>query len=164
MQAPVQNQYECSEECYQEAEVAVTPDPDREGQEHDSDGGDVNETVEVDHPVHQRVLLYLEPDKYYDIDQKDCEIIGYEYNKIKCRHFPIRINKNCFCQVNKYIQFSPVRICFNVRVYVFSFTHTYSHSTALSQRETFSLYQTNRRPTLEIIRDSFSRGKSYKIS
>ena len=100
---PVEDTYESSEESYQEAEVAVTPDPDREGQEHDPDGGDVNETVEVDHPVHQRVLLDLKPDKYHNIDDKDCEIIGHEHYEIKQWHFPIWINKNCFSHVHRKI-------------------------------------------------------------
>ena len=79
---PIQDEYERSEECYQEAEVAVTPNPDGEGEEHHPDGGDVRETVNEDHPVHQRVLLYLKPDKDHDIDDKDGEIIGHEHNKI----------------------------------------------------------------------------------
>ena len=32
---PVQDNNESPDECYEEAEVAVTPDPDGEGQEHD---------------------------------------------------------------------------------------------------------------------------------
>ena len=99
--SPVQDKHKSSEECYQKAEVTVAPDPDREGEEHAPDGGDVRETVQEDHPVHQCVLLYLQPDKYYDIDKKDCEIVGYEQNKIEIGHFPIRIDKNGFIQVNE---------------------------------------------------------------
>ena len=51
-QAPVEDANESPEECYQEAEVAMTPDPDREGKEHDSYVRDVGEAVEEDHPVH----------------------------------------------------------------------------------------------------------------
>ena len=81
--APVQDAYESSEECYQEAEVAIIPDPYREGKEHDSDVRDVGEAVEEDHPVHQRVLLDFEPDKDHNIDDKDGEIVRYECEKIK---------------------------------------------------------------------------------
>ena len=49
---PVQNNNESPEERYEEAEVAVTPDPDGVGEEHNTDGGDVGEAVEEDHPVH----------------------------------------------------------------------------------------------------------------
>ena len=42
---PVQDKHKSSEECYQKAEVTVAPDPDREGEEHAPDGGDVRETV-----------------------------------------------------------------------------------------------------------------------
>ena len=70
-QAPVEDAHESPEECYQEAEVAMTPDPDREGKKHDPDIRDIGEAVEEDHPVHQRVLLDFEPDKDNDIDDKD---------------------------------------------------------------------------------------------
>ena len=42
---PVQDKHKSSEECYQKAEVTVAPDPDRECEEHDPDGGDIRETV-----------------------------------------------------------------------------------------------------------------------
>ena len=100
---PVQDKNESSEEWNEDAEVAVTPDPDGEGEEHYPDGGDVCETVQEDHPVHQRVLLYLEPDKDHDIDDKDCEIISHEHYEIKQWHFPIWINKNCFSHVQRKI-------------------------------------------------------------
>ena len=66
---PVEDTYESSEERYHEAEVTVTPDPDREGQEHDPDIWDVGEAVKEDHPVHQSVLLDFEPDQNYNVDQ-----------------------------------------------------------------------------------------------
>ena len=99
--APVQDAYKSSEKCYQEAEVAVTPDPYREGKEHDSDVRNVGEAVEEDHPIHQRVLLDFEPDKDNDIDDKDGEIIRYECKKIKYWYFPIKININCIFEVKK---------------------------------------------------------------
>ena len=99
--APVQDAYESSEKCYQEAEVAVTPDPYREGKEHDSDVRNVGEAVEEDHPIHQRVLLDFEPDKDYDVDKKDGKIVCYKCKKIKNGDFPIKININYICQVKK---------------------------------------------------------------
>ena len=99
--APVQDAYESSEKCYQEAEVAVTPNPDGEGEQHHPDGGDVRETVDQDHPVHQRVLLDFEPDKDNDIDDKDGEIIRYECKKIKYWYFPIKININYIFKVKR---------------------------------------------------------------
>ena len=99
--APVKDAHESPEECYQEAEVAMTPDPDREGKEHDPDVRDVGEAVEEDHPVHQRVLLDFEPDKDNDIDDKDGEIVCYECEKIKYWSFPIKININCIFEVKR---------------------------------------------------------------
>ena len=61
---PVQDNNESPDERYDEAEVAVTPDPDGEGKEHDRDGGDVGEAVEENHPVHQGVFLHLEHLQY----------------------------------------------------------------------------------------------------
>ena len=58
-QAPVEDAHESPEECYQEAEVAMTPDPDREGKEHDPDDGDVGGAVQEHHHVHQGELLHL---------------------------------------------------------------------------------------------------------
>ena len=98
---PVEDAYESSEESYQEAEVAVTPDPDGEGQEHDPNVGDVGEAVKEDHPVYQGVLLDFEPDKDYNVDEKDCESVCNEGKKIKNGHFPIRINMNCIFQVKR---------------------------------------------------------------
>ena len=98
---PIQDEYERSEECYKEAEVAITPNPDREGEEHHPDGGDVRETVNEDHPVHQRVLLDFEPDKDHNIDDKDGEIVRYECEKIKYWYFPIKINIDYIFEVKR---------------------------------------------------------------
>ena len=42
-----------------DAEVGVTPDPHREGKEHDPDDGDVGDAVQEHHHVHQGELLHL---------------------------------------------------------------------------------------------------------
>ena len=74
---PVQDNNKSPEERYEEAEVAVPPDPDGEGEKHDCDSGDVGEAIEEDHPVHQSVLLHLEHEEDQGIDQQDSEGEGY---------------------------------------------------------------------------------------
>ena len=73
---PVQDNNESPDECYEEAEVAVTPDSDGEGEEHDPDGGDVSEAVEEDQPVHQSFVLHLEHEENQGIDKQDSDDAG----------------------------------------------------------------------------------------
>ena len=117
---PVQNNNESPEERYEEAEVAVTPDPDGVGEEHNTDGGDVGEAVEEDHPVHQGVLLHLEHEEHQGIDQQYSESAGYGWNKIKEGYFPIEIYINKFLNIEVKMYPTPIYKRCNICVVLFS--------------------------------------------
>ena len=68
-----------------DAKVAVNPDSDREGEEHDTDDGDVCEAVQQHHAVHQGALLQLEPDQHQHIDGDHGEIVGEEETSQKTK-------------------------------------------------------------------------------
>ena len=46
-------------------------DPDRKGEEEDSDDGEVGETVHQDHQVHQLALLDVGEEQHAHVDQED---------------------------------------------------------------------------------------------
>ena len=117
---PVQDNNESSEECYEEADIAVTPDPNGKGKEHDRDGGDVSEAVKEDHPIHQGLLLHLEHEEDQWIDQQYKEGAGYGQNKIKVGYFPIEIDINKFFNIKVKIYSFPIYKCSNICEVIFS--------------------------------------------
>ena len=56
---PVKSNDKHPVEVEDDAEVGISPDPHREGKEHDPDDGDVGGAVQEHHHVHQGELLYL---------------------------------------------------------------------------------------------------------
>ena len=58
IKAPVETENKRSVEANEKTEIAIVPDPDREGQEHDTNYKDIGDAIQKNHFVNQGVLLY----------------------------------------------------------------------------------------------------------
>ena len=80
---PVHREDEAAEERDPVTDVGGVPDPVGEGQEEDDDDGHVGDAVQRHHPVHQVVLLDLQPQQHQQVDDENCHICGNKKDQVK---------------------------------------------------------------------------------